>query len=99
MVSRSLTLTVLAGLPLVQPGDDLGALLALALRRTQIAPRDGDIVIIAQKVVSKAEGRIVNLKEVVPSARAVALANEVNKDAAPRRGHPLRIRRGRAPSA
>lgn len=81
MVSRSLTLTVLAGLPLVQPGDDLGALLALALRRTQIAPRDGDVVIIAQKVVSKAEGRIVNLKEVVPSARAVALANEVNKDA------------------
>ena len=81
MVSRSLTLTALAGLPLVQPGDDLGALLAAALRRTQIAPQDGDVVIIAQKVVSKAEGRIVNLKEVVPSARAVALAKEVNKDA------------------
>ena len=81
MVSRSLTLTALAGLPLVQPGDDLGALLAAALRRMQIAPRDDDVIIIAQKVVSKAEGRIVNLKEVVPSARAVALAKEVNKDA------------------
>jgi coenzyme F420-0:L-glutamate ligase/coenzyme F420-1:gamma-L-glutamate ligase len=42
---------------------------------------DGDILIIAQKVVSKAEGRFVDLVEVVPSARALALANEVNKDA------------------
>ena len=81
MVLRSLTLTALAGFPLVQPGDDLGAHLVAALQRTQIVPEDGDVLIIAQKVVSKAEGRIINLKEVVPSARAVALAKEVNKDA------------------
>lgn len=81
MVSRSLTLTALGGLPLIQPGGDLGALLAAALRQSQIAPCDGDVVIVAQKVVSKAEGRIVNLKEVVVSPRAVALAKEVNKDA------------------
>jgi coenzyme F420-0:L-glutamate ligase / coenzyme F420-1:gamma-L-glutamate ligase len=81
MVSRSLTLTALGGIPLIRPGDNLGALLAVALRQSQIVPCGGDIVIVAQKVVSKAEGRIVNLKEVVPSARAVALAKEVNKDA------------------
>lgn len=81
MVSRSLTLTALAGLPLVKPGDDLAALLAAGLRQTQIAPQVGDVVIVAQKVVSKAEGRIVNLKEIVPSARAVTLARKVNKDA------------------
>jgi coenzyme F420-0:L-glutamate ligase/coenzyme F420-1:gamma-L-glutamate ligase len=81
MKSRSLTLTALAGLPLVEPGDDLGALLVAALRRLRIAPEDGDILVVAQKIVSKAEGRIVNLSGVVPSARAAALAKEVNKDA------------------
>lgn len=81
MVARSLTLTALAGLPLVKPGDDLGALLIAALRRMQILPQNKDILVIAQKVVSKAEGRFVDLKTVVPSARAIALAKEVNKDA------------------
>lgn len=81
MASRSFTLTALAGLPLVEPGDDLAALLISALRRAQIAPRAKDVLIVAQKVVSKAEGRFVDLKTVVPSARAVALAQEVNKDA------------------
>ena len=81
MAPRSLTLSALAGLPLVEPGDDLAALLTAALRRAQIAPRDKDVLIVAQKVVSKAEGRFVDLKAVVPSARAVALAQEVNKDA------------------
>lgn len=81
MVARSLTLTALAELPLVKPGDDLAALLIAALRRMQIAPHSKDVIIIAQKVVSKAEGRFVALKNVVPSSRAVALAQEVNKDA------------------
>ncbi|MBI2714510.1 MAG: coenzyme F420-0:L-glutamate ligase [Rhizobiales bacterium] len=81
MFSRSLTLTALAGLPMVKPGDDLGGLIAAALRRTQIVPQNADILVVAQKVVSKAEGRIVDLNQVVPSARAVALAKEVNKDA------------------
>lgn len=74
-------MTALAGLPLVKPGDDLGALLIAALRRMRILPRNKDILVIAQKVVSKAEGRFVDLKTVVPSTRAIALAKEVNKDA------------------
>jgi len=81
MVARSLTLTALAGLPLVDSGDDLGALLIAAMRRMPSAPRDKDVLVVAQKVVSKAEGRFVDLKSVVPSARAVTLAQEVNKDA------------------
>ncbi len=80
MTPRSLTLSALAELPLVAPGDDLGALLIVALRRAQISPRDKDVLIVAQKIVSKAEGRFVDLKTVVPSARARALADEVDKD-------------------
>jgi coenzyme F420-0:L-glutamate ligase/coenzyme F420-1:gamma-L-glutamate ligase len=80
MARTSVSLTALEGLPLVKPGDDLGSLLAAALRRTQIAPLDYDIVVVAQKIVSKAEGRFVNLADVQPSARATAIAKEVRKD-------------------
>jgi coenzyme F420-0:L-glutamate ligase/coenzyme F420-1:gamma-L-glutamate ligase len=80
MNSPTLTLTALAGLPLVKPGDDLAVLLQAALQRANIAVQDGDILVIAQKIVSKAEGRIVNLNEVIPSPRASALAREVDKD-------------------
>ena len=81
MNAPRLTLTALAGMPLVAAGDDLAALLAAALRRMDISPQDGDILVVAQKVVSKAEGRSVDLAGVTPSARAAALAKEVDKDA------------------
>ena len=81
MAATSLTLTALAGLPLVEPGDDLGAMLTAALRETGVAPQDQDVIVVAQKVVSKAEGRLVDLRAVVPSDRAIEVANEVNKDA------------------
>jgi coenzyme F420-0:L-glutamate ligase/coenzyme F420-1:gamma-L-glutamate ligase len=81
MTSRRLTLQALDGLPLIAPGADLAALLAGALRRSQITPENGDILVIAQKVVSKAEGRIVDLAGIEPSPRAVVLAQEVGKDA------------------
>jgi coenzyme F420-0:L-glutamate ligase/coenzyme F420-1:gamma-L-glutamate ligase len=80
MTSRRLTLTALAGLPLIEPGDDLAALIFAALRRTDITAEDGDILVVAQKVVSKAEGRIIDLSDITPSPRAVALASEVQKD-------------------
>jgi coenzyme F420-0:L-glutamate ligase / coenzyme F420-1:gamma-L-glutamate ligase len=81
MAATSLTLTALAGLPLVKPGDDLGTMLAAGLRQTGVAPQDQDVIVVAQKVVSKAEGRLVDLKAVVPSNHAIEVANEVNKDA------------------
>jgi coenzyme F420-0:L-glutamate ligase / coenzyme F420-1:gamma-L-glutamate ligase len=81
MVARSLTLSALAGLPLVKAGDDLAGLLISALHRSEIAPQDKDVLVVAQKIVSKAEGRFVDLRTVVPSARAVAIAKDVKKDA------------------
>jgi coenzyme F420-0:L-glutamate ligase / coenzyme F420-1:gamma-L-glutamate ligase len=81
MISRSLSLRALAGFPLVKPGDDLGTLLLDALRRTGISLANKDIVIVAQKIVSKAEGRLADLNTVTPSVRASALAAETGKDA------------------
>lgn len=67
----------LTGLPEIRPGDDLPALLAAHLTELQA----GDILVVAQKIVSKAEGRFVTLNEVVPSPEALSLALEVRKDA------------------
>ncbi len=47
---------------------------------TGLAPADGDVLVVAQKIVSKAEGRIVDVATVAPSAHAIALAAEVDKD-------------------
>jgi coenzyme F420-0:L-glutamate ligase/coenzyme F420-1:gamma-L-glutamate ligase len=72
----AITATAVPGLPEVRPGDDLAALLVAA------APdlRAEDVLVIAHKVVSKAEGRVVGLADVTPSARAQELAREHDKD-------------------
>jgi coenzyme F420-0:L-glutamate ligase / coenzyme F420-1:gamma-L-glutamate ligase len=77
---KTVTYTAVPGIPLIEPGDDLAAILIDHLGRSGIAPRDRDVFIVAQKVVSKAEGRYVNLRDVVPSDRAVELAATVRKD-------------------
>jgi coenzyme F420-0:L-glutamate ligase / coenzyme F420-1:gamma-L-glutamate ligase len=81
-MSRTTAVELLAipDLPMVAPGDDLAALVAAGLMRGEIQPRAGDVLVLAQKIVSKAEGRSVDLATVTPSARAVALAAEVGKD-------------------
>jgi coenzyme F420-0:L-glutamate ligase/coenzyme F420-1:gamma-L-glutamate ligase len=76
----TLTLTPLPGIPLIHPGDDLPEILLKALPRAGIALQEGDILVIAQKIVSKAQGRLVNLTTVTPSERALALAAETKKD-------------------
>lgn len=76
-----LELIALPGLPMVQAGDDLAALIAAGLQRADATLRAGDVVVIAQKIVSKAEGRTVDLASVTPSPQAEALAAEVGKDA------------------
>lgn len=73
-----LSVVALEGLAEVQPGDDLASLIASAL--APHAPADGDILVVAHKVVSKAEGRIRALADVEPSARAIRLAQEHRKD-------------------
>lgn len=77
---HQMVLTALPGLPLVKPGDDLGALIQAGLRQAGIALANGDVIAIAQKVVSKAQGRLVKLAEVTPSARARELAALTQKD-------------------
>jgi coenzyme F420-0:L-glutamate ligase/coenzyme F420-1:gamma-L-glutamate ligase len=75
-----LTLSVVPGIPLLKPGDDLGAIVIASIEKAGLALDDGDIVVVAQKVVSKAEGRYVDLTTVVPSSRAIELAAKVEKD-------------------
>jgi len=70
----SIEFRALSGIPLVQPGDDLGALLATAVRENHIEPQEGDLLVICQKVVSKAEGRARSLSDVEPGALALEVA-------------------------
>ena len=76
----SLHLTALAGVPLVKSDDDLLSITLAALKQSNEQLHDGDVLVVAQKIVSKAEGRLVSLADVTPSSRAEALAREVNKD-------------------
>ena len=77
----SLAINALDGLPEVRPGDDLAGLLIAALEANALAPRDQDILVVAQKVVSKAEGRYLTLSTLEPDAEAQRLAAIVGKDA------------------
>lgn len=76
----SMTLFAVQDLPLVKPGDDLATLIRDGLTRMGETLQPGDIVVVAQKVVSKAEGRLVNLREVTPDARAQGVAQATHKD-------------------
>ena len=80
MPAPRLTLTAIPDLPLVEPGDDLAAILIDGLARAGIAPAARDVLVVAQKVVSKAENRYVDLGAVTPSDRARDLARAVDKD-------------------
>jgi coenzyme F420-0:L-glutamate ligase / coenzyme F420-1:gamma-L-glutamate ligase len=77
----TLTVAALPGVPEVRPGDDLAALLAAAAGRLEGGLRGDDVLAVAHKVVSKAEGRTVRLADVDPCERARALAAEHGKDA------------------
>ncbi len=76
----AVTLTPIPDMPMVRPGDDLAGLVIAACERCALAPAARDIVVVAQKIVSKAEGRYVDLATVQPSARAETLAAETDKD-------------------
>jgi coenzyme F420-0:L-glutamate ligase / coenzyme F420-1:gamma-L-glutamate ligase len=80
MEAPTVTLTAVPGIPLIEPGDDLARILIDALRRAGLLLRDKDVLVIAQKIVSKAEGRYVELDAVRPSSRANDLAGATAKD-------------------
>ena len=83
MITCSHRLEVLAipGLPLVERGDDVPALVSGALVAAGVVVADGDVLVVTSKMLSRAEGRFVELPRVEPSPRAMVLAREVNKDA------------------
>lgn len=80
-MAASLTLTALPGLPLVQAGDNLADLIVAGLNRTNITLQNGDALVVAQKIVSKAEGRLIRLAEVTPTPQATELAHITGKEA------------------
>src|SRR5262245_31536920 len=80
MQAKHLHFEALTGIPMVRAGDDLAALICTAAERSGLRFENGDILVIAQKIVSKSEGRIVKLTDVTPSQAAIDLARETEKD-------------------
>ena len=67
-------------MPMVQSGDDLARLILAALTAQKLPLQGGDILVVAQKIVSKAEGRQIPLASITPSREAIELAKETEKD-------------------
>lgn len=80
MTVAAVSLFALPGFPLVEPGDDLAGQLVAALRQGGVGLVEGDVLVIAQKVVSKAEGRYVELDDITPGERAREIARTTGKD-------------------
>jgi len=76
----TLTFTPLPRIPLISLGDNLATLLLASMQSTRITLEDGDILVVTQKIVSKAEGRLVNLATVNPTNEAIELAKRSEKD-------------------
>jgi coenzyme F420-0:L-glutamate ligase/coenzyme F420-1:gamma-L-glutamate ligase len=79
-MTARLDIFAVPGIPMIRQGDDLGAVIHDCLSRTGQTLHDRDVVVVAQKIVSKSEGRTVDLATVTPSAEAERLAAEVGKD-------------------
>jgi coenzyme F420-0:L-glutamate ligase/coenzyme F420-1:gamma-L-glutamate ligase len=80
MLAGTVMLAPFRGIKLVEPGDDLGGITVDAFAANGIAPEEGDVLVLAQKIVSKAQGRYVDVTTVSPSERAIELARELDKD-------------------
>src|SRR5271169_160801 len=80
MMAKSVTYVAVPGLPLVNPGDDVAGLIVVSLKAAGLQLASGDIVVVAQKIISKAENRYVELKDVQTSKRARELAEQIGKD-------------------
>lgn len=79
-MSDTLTIRALNDFPMIVAGDDLAAIIADCLGENNLALEDGDILVLAQKIVSKAENRLVDLRTVTPGREATELACSVDKD-------------------
>lgn len=77
--TKKLVLSAVAGIPLIQEGDDLAEIIYEAAINSELNFEDEDVLVLAQKIVSKAEGRLVNLTTVTPSSEAINLATFLDK--------------------
>mgnify|MGYP001366937955 FL=1 len=77
---RQLNIFALEKIPLIIPGDNLAKIIFNALKKSKLVIQDGDVFVIAQKIVSKAENRYVTLSEILPSKKASVLAQKTDKD-------------------
>jgi len=80
MANSQITLIALPGIPDIVPGDDLAAVILAALERANLCLQDDDVVVVTQKIVSKAEGCAIPLESVTPSPESLALAEATAKD-------------------
>lgn len=80
-MTMQMTLTALPNIPLIQSGDDLVDIIRRGLSEARIELQDGDVLVLAQKIISKSEGRMVRLQDVTPTPRAMELARQCGKDA------------------
>src|SRR5207302_3789511 len=81
MPASTIQIIPVPGLPEIRPGDEFAGLIANHLRQLDFVVSAGDVFVVAQKIVSKAEGRVVSLNEIVPSQRATEWAQKWDKDA------------------
>jgi len=79
-VVSQLIIQAMEGMPMVSPGDDLQQIVETALANNKVSLKDGDVLVLAQKIVSKAEGCLVDLNQIEPSADAQSVAQQVDKD-------------------
>ncbi len=79
-MTRQMILTAFEDLPLIQPGDDLAPMILSAIKKTGQELIDGDVIVLAQKIISKAEDRYVNLEDVSPSSDVEELSRITGKD-------------------
>src|SRR5579859_616913 len=79
-MSTQLTIQSIPGLPMIKQGDDLAVLIVARAAAAGIAFKDNDVLVITSKIVSKAEGRRVDLRTITPSPQALQLAAQTDKD-------------------
>ena len=77
---KKLELIALEGIPLIEEGDDLVEIILSAIKRNKISLSNGDVLVVAQKIISKSEGRYASLNDVKPSQQAIDLSIETDKD-------------------
>lgn len=77
---HQITFTAIDGIPIIKHGDDLARIIFSKCRDQQLRVEDGDIFVLAQKIVSKAEGRLIDLRNVSPGRKAKAIAKKTMKD-------------------